>query len=506
MPTNQAISQATQTGFVMTWSASTDNVAVTGYNVYLNGARVATVQTLTYAYASLTCGTSYTVAVEARDAAGNVSDRAQATGPAQTLACSESSPPPAPSGTAHLWVDTNGGTCTRAATPGAYGDGQACGSLDAAYDAANATGEASLVVVRAGSYGAQAVSGRRSSSNRVTIDAQGATFNGVVQASGVDYLTLRNVSTGFNNPDNRYGVYILSASTNVRVENAQQGGFLIQGGNTIAFVGGTSGPCKAPTIGCELNKVDWSSDPLSQPKNVLVDGLDIHHFNYKSSCMVSGDCHHRAMYVNGVDGFTLRNSTFRESVFAPWTTISGYAAASTGNSNILIENNQFGASVSGLDGSYKEFAGWEDAWCQNASQASYRNVTIRFNSFSRGATINLPGWYDGEAVCRTQNFQVYGNVFGYKPSCTTSGINWHHNVYAGRFSGTCGASDVNVGGSSMPFYATDTQAPRPGDYALTSVTFGGNNLVPASAGCPSTDASGRARGSDGYCDAGAFER
>jgi len=38
--------------------------------------------------------------------------------------------------TANLWVDTNGGSCARAASPAAYGDAQACASFDAAYAAA----------------------------------------------------------------------------------------------------------------------------------------------------------------------------------------------------------------------------------------------------------------------------------------------------------------------------------------------------------------------------------
>ena len=48
-----------RTGFTLTWSPSTDNVGVTGYNVYLNGTRVTTVTTSSYAFAGLTCGTTY---------------------------------------------------------------------------------------------------------------------------------------------------------------------------------------------------------------------------------------------------------------------------------------------------------------------------------------------------------------------------------------------------------------------------------------------------------------
>jgi hypothetical protein len=50
---------------------------------------------------------------------------------------------------ANLWVDTNGGTCTRQATAGAYVDAQACGSLNAAYAAAS---PGDLVLVKPGTY------------------------------------------------------------------------------------------------------------------------------------------------------------------------------------------------------------------------------------------------------------------------------------------------------------------------------------------------------------------
>src|SRR5207237_1358774 len=53
------------------WSASTDNVAVTGYTVYRNGAAVGTTAGLTYADTGLGHGFTYTYAVDAFDAGGN---------------------------------------------------------------------------------------------------------------------------------------------------------------------------------------------------------------------------------------------------------------------------------------------------------------------------------------------------------------------------------------------------------------------------------------------------
>ena len=40
VPTNVSVTDVTQTGAKVTWSASTDNVGVAGYNVYVNEAKV----------------------------------------------------------------------------------------------------------------------------------------------------------------------------------------------------------------------------------------------------------------------------------------------------------------------------------------------------------------------------------------------------------------------------------------------------------------------------------
>jgi chitodextrinase len=50
---------------------STDNVGVTGYNVYVNGVLRTTVTTLNTVVGSLTAATSYTF-TKSKDAAGNL--------------------------------------------------------------------------------------------------------------------------------------------------------------------------------------------------------------------------------------------------------------------------------------------------------------------------------------------------------------------------------------------------------------------------------------------------
>jgi chitodextrinase len=97
VPQGQAIGNATQASFTMTWNAATDNVGVAGYSAYLNGTKVGTTTGTSYTYTGLACGTTYTVALEAFDAAGNASDRNYASGPASTSACPSTGDTAAPS-------------------------------------------------------------------------------------------------------------------------------------------------------------------------------------------------------------------------------------------------------------------------------------------------------------------------------------------------------------------------------------------------------------------------
>ncbi len=52
------------------------NVGVSGYNLFLNGGKVGSTSATSFTFQGLVCGTSYTLGVEAADAAGNVSVRA----------------------------------------------------------------------------------------------------------------------------------------------------------------------------------------------------------------------------------------------------------------------------------------------------------------------------------------------------------------------------------------------------------------------------------------------
>ncbi|WP_420553192.1 endonuclease [Tenacibaculum aiptasiae] len=72
-PSNLVTSNLTQTTVNLAWTASMDNVGVTGYEVYQNDSKIATVTTVSYAVTGLSADTAYNYSIKAIDAAGNIS-------------------------------------------------------------------------------------------------------------------------------------------------------------------------------------------------------------------------------------------------------------------------------------------------------------------------------------------------------------------------------------------------------------------------------------------------
>jgi endonuclease I/chitodextrinase len=72
-PTALTVGTKTTTSIALSWTASTDNVGVTGYNVYQGTTLVTTVTSTSATITGLTASTTYSFSVKAKDAAGNLS-------------------------------------------------------------------------------------------------------------------------------------------------------------------------------------------------------------------------------------------------------------------------------------------------------------------------------------------------------------------------------------------------------------------------------------------------
>jgi len=73
VPTNLVATGFSMTQIDLTWTASTDNVAVTGYKIYRNGSYLTSVAGTSYSNISLSANTTFTYTVSAYDAASNES-------------------------------------------------------------------------------------------------------------------------------------------------------------------------------------------------------------------------------------------------------------------------------------------------------------------------------------------------------------------------------------------------------------------------------------------------
>jgi len=72
-PTSLSASNTTATSTDLSWTASTDNVGVTGYDIFQGATLIGTVSGTSTSVTGLTPSTAYTFSVKAKDAAGNVS-------------------------------------------------------------------------------------------------------------------------------------------------------------------------------------------------------------------------------------------------------------------------------------------------------------------------------------------------------------------------------------------------------------------------------------------------
>ncbi len=77
VPTGLTSSSVTSTTLTVSWAASTDNVAVAGYQVFRNGTEVGTTTTASYADKGLTPSTTYIYTVAAYDYSNNISAQSQ---------------------------------------------------------------------------------------------------------------------------------------------------------------------------------------------------------------------------------------------------------------------------------------------------------------------------------------------------------------------------------------------------------------------------------------------
>ena len=435
-------SSITTSSVTLSWNASSDNVGVTGYGVYRNGASLGNTTVRTYAASGLACGTAYTFEVDAYDAAGNRSTRSALS--TTTSSC----PLPPPSGST-LYLSPSGSdsaACTSAAP---------CRSFNRAYTVASA---GQTVEVAAGSYGTQTINAdaaKTSAADVVFAPAAGA---------AVTLGALNVFAKHFEVRDMTLSEWNLSPGTDdVTLRNLNvRGGIFITGATNVSIVGGSVGP----GVDYHPQFAPWpAGSPIS---NIVIDGVDFHDWT-RTSAAVHTEC----LQIAGGDWMTIRNSTFRNCAVMDLS-ITEYNGSGPPQ-NYTIENNVFAPSVSG--GFYSlQF---------NSNASALRNILIRNNSSTQEFLID-------NAQPTITNVRVVANVAPMSSYLCSSRVTYTRNVWQGA---TCNASDKNAPSGFRNAAALD--------YRLSAGSAAINAGDPTN--FPATDMDGQARPLGGAPDAGAYE-
>lgn len=394
---------------------------------------------------------------------------------------------------ANFWFDASGGTCTRQSTAGAYNDGQACATLQAAYAAA-LCGDVILVANANYSTGAdqdQVLTEDASASscvgNPIIIGGEpGANkpafrhirlgdFVGECVSTGPDNITFRKLRVV-------WGIDIEHDSTHIVVDDFGQvglpsGSFGLGGGicgapnnvppNDIQIINSHWGPCD--NFGFDLGFVTGGGDCRNQftdspaeGKNKISDGasnlLIENNFiaNWTLSDGPGEDPHFECIWVGGGNGVTIRRNRFYNCV----TNVIAMPPGNEIQGQWLIENNWMGDQGNGQVAMKFGTMGSPVAG----------TFIFRFNSLggTRASVGNEVDSGDNHA-----NISVIGNIIASNSPGCMSGAVYQYNVFLN--SAGCDATDETV--TTLPYVNTSGLAA--GDYHL-NVASVADALVPGS--------------------------
>lgn len=393
--------------------------------------------------------------------------------------------------TANLWIDTNGGSCTRQATPGAYVDAQACSSMQAAMTAAQG---GDTVIIKNGTYPAQTIS---SGTKATVVSFYAETYDRAVTAkdafsattgvyvtdlnlSGVDKIHIYGIQatptpnnsrtdahltyagggelgvcdTGCTSTpttdiliDGFHGRSAFLRATGVVIDHSSFGGWdacYDSSGNHLAvnnpgtedgfrFWDGTGGS-GTPTNSTIRNSVIHD----------IIMGINDSELSTVCGFGSSGGPHADCMQNNGGAGITVENNIFFNcpSSDIQWNPFSG---ATIGTQ--LIQNNYFG-DIGGI-GNSTVFGGQGSGW-------DCSGITVRNNFYNTDKSINTGGG------CTAGVMQVYGNIFN-NGGFSTQGANYHDNIF--------GANSVGTNARACTPTFITTPSPGPNWLATTTPDF-----------------------------------
>ena len=476
---------STETSVSVSWSASTDDVAVTGYGVYRDGSLSGSTGGTSYVVSGLACGMSYFISVDAYDAAGNRSAKVSTT--ATSSAC------PVSGGTANVYLSLSGSDSNACTQPAP------CRSFDRGYRVASPGG---VVEVAAGSYGDQGLlydASKTSQTDVIFQPAPGASVTvGQLEfgpdrfTKGASHVTIKDITVtddvqvvgcGTSSDSSPCAPETSSGGDDVTLQNLRVKGpyaFYCASCSHVSIIGGIWGPdtyqCRA-SFGSAHPEIQNAYNQQKRSHAILIDGATFQNF---ARC--TGADHTECLQVEPADDMTVRNSVFMrcDTIVVNFANDLAFGSKSAAGyeapNNILLENNFFDVSMDNTGG--------PTYYSVNIRECT--NCTIRYNSW-----LQAPRMPNGQI---SLNNKYIGNVGpNSQANCDVGGITWGYNVWEGA---KCAATDKNVANAGFVNRGAMNLHLAPGSPAINA---GDPSFYPAK------DIDGQARPSGGAPDAGAAE-
>ena len=388
-------------------------------------------------------------------------------------------PPPPPPGTARLWVDTSGGSCTRSATPAAYNDAKAC-SWNQAYRAAQ-TGD--LILVKGGNYGDVSIG-----PNRASIGPPGVTFQ---TAAGGRVVTGDLVNGAYwNNGGGGNNINFVGPATSHTFYNDYTSNITVNGWTVDC------GGCDSTQIFHleESNNIRVMNSDISDNTNdslVFINGSNLTFENNRIHDAGLGNtgAHTECMYVWQVTNLTLkRNHFYHCSIMDVF--ITGDAVSNGG----YVENNVFEkpwSSTGVISNNLNAFH------FRNGGDPSPdpNNWDFRYNTFVGPLSVS-----PSENPVGSGGMRVIGNVFLSDDPCGEPNTTYAYNAFVTGFG--CGTNRIT--NSLTTYLAGFTSTADPGTYSLKASSVLIDKGNPSS--YPSYDLAGKHRFNGAAPDLGAYER
>jgi hypothetical protein len=401
--------------------------------------------------------------------------------------------------TANLWIDTNGGTCTRSATPVAYNDAAACASIKAVETAATSGDN---VLIKDGTYPGEEFAGTKTLTFEGAGPGRPAFGQFITNATNVTFkhIAVENRAIAWSGNTCAYWDYTLYVcGINQTYDDVIVDGLLkgkAQGDSNR--LGGIEADAANFTFkNGEIKRIRDNKGFQGGGDGMLMENNLIHDVGLTAQG-AAADVHLECAAVTGGNNQIWRANQFYDCSVINWVAQNYVDGPVFGP--VTLENNTFAHPMQGdVNGSWQQGAPSISLTAGQNNRNAWNNWIVRYNTFESDIIVvqTITGVDDNKSA------KWYGNL-GADPGCNTPEWTVHHNVGNVCSSATGNVVVANALNNSSatnqsPFYV---DAPNHNFHLKAGVT-------PIDKGdpanYPTTDADGNNRFAGAAPDAGAYE-